>query len=76
MQLTESWTQLTTGTGALIQASGTGKVSIVYAATTPTTEDGFSINKTDAQVYPAIAGKNMYAKSNINGAVITVEITD
>lgn len=75
MQITDAaWVQLTTGTGALVQKSGSGFLTLVYATTTPTTEAAFALTGHDALSMPAVAGKNLYARSTKGNVNLSVEV--
>jgi len=72
MLLDENWVLLSTG-GALIQRFGTFPASLCYATDTPTTEPNFTLYKNDAQLYPVVSGKSLYARST-KGCSISVEV--
>lgn len=75
MQITDAaWVQLTTGTGALVQKSGSGFLSLVYATATPTTEDSFALTGHDALSMPQVVGKNIYARSTKGNVNLSVEV--
>jgi len=74
MQITDAaWVQITTSTGALVQKSGSGFLSLVYAAAEPTTEAAFALVQTDTLLMPTVAGKHIWAKSTNGNVNLTVE---
>lgn len=66
--ITDTWT-LISPTGVLVQKFGSKVLSLTYASTTPTTEDGFSMTMSGPQQFPAVAGKSIYAKARTGKTV-------
>jgi len=73
MLVTTTWQQITTGTGVLIQKNGAQGVSLSYHTTTPTNQPNFGVTVPEAQVFPAIAGKNIYVRTQSGTSNISIE---
>lgn len=71
MVLSDNWV-LVSSTGVLVQRHGSGAVSLAYATSIPTIEDTFSVIMGAAQLYPAVPGKNLYARGTVD-THITIE---
>jgi len=72
MQLTTSWQLIATASGALVQKHGTQPISIGYHASAPV-DNTFGLNHNQPLMLPAVAGKNIYAKTVSGTVEISVE---
>ena len=72
MELTTSWTQLST-TGAVVQKHGQTPVLLVYKATTPdNSEDRFTVSHPDPLVFPDLSSVPLWGRSVTGTAQVTV----
>lgn len=72
MQITDTWQVIATASGALVQKHGSQPISIAYHATAPV-DNSFGLNHNQPLVLPAVAGKNIYAKTVSGTVEISVE---
>lgn len=72
MIISQTWQQIST-TGAVVQKSGQGFLSLTYFTGAPTGEfDTFNLTHREITLYPTITGKALWARANKDTS-ITVE---
>jgi len=72
MVISNTWVEVASA-GCILQKSGTNTLMLAYAVAAPVTESTFSISHNLTQIFPAVAGKTLWAKSTEGDVNISVE---
>jgi len=69
-----SWTKITDGTGAVLQKTGKGFISLAYSSGIPAGVENFGLIDSAPITLPTVSGKDIYAKSSNGDVNLSVQI--
>lgn len=73
--ISTSWVDISgaPSVGIILQKHGTTPLKLAYAAGTPTSESTFSVVNNEAQVFPAVTGKSIWAIASISDVSVSFD---